>query len=165
MKALQYIAKTREYLDYLETHILNVQNAWNEVRKVVAYWPELADDYVFHTLENDIICHDLSKFSSDEFTQYRAAFYPVDGETTDDAAFQRAWEHHYESNYHHHEHMETNRPDVMSVVHMYVDWLAMSYVFNGTPKSFYDRNKEKIDANLSPPRRELLNKLFKAMGK
>ena len=34
MQAIEAIAKTREYLDYVERHINNVARAWGEVMEV-----------------------------------------------------------------------------------------------------------------------------------
>lgn len=84
MKALEYIQKTREYLDYLERHIRNVQKAWEEIQDKCKDEYFVYDDMYWRALNDDICSHDLSKFSSHEFTQYRANFYPVESEIGSD---------------------------------------------------------------------------------
>ncbi len=45
MQALDLIGKTREYLDYLEEHILNVDRAWKEIQKSCKHMKFIYDDY------------------------------------------------------------------------------------------------------------------------
>lgn len=94
-------------------------------------------------MKREVEKHDLSKFSSDEFVQYRQKFFPIQGELPKelvDVEFSEAWEHHKEHNPHHH---ETIR-HFNDVVHMVIDWTAMSYKFGDTPREYYESNKSKI---------------------
>ncbi len=140
MKGQDYIDKTREYLDYLEEHIENVRLAFDSLSRACDGMWWVGDDYTWHQLRQDIVYHDISKFSKEEFTQYRKSFFPVGKEKKDQSAFNNAWTHHKENNNHHHETLNS----FPAIVHMVIDWTAMGYKFNGTAQEYYEANKEKI---------------------
>jgi|TARA_R110002167_G_scaffold150637_2_gene344385 hypothetical protein len=161
MQALELIKKTREYLDYVERHINNVARAWKEIQKKCPNESIIYDDDMFHSLDNEVERHDLSKLSIEEFVQYRERFYPTEGEVdaatlavgrgslVSDRSFTEAWENHKNLNPHHWQNWVAipkvcNRTQVVHCTHMVIDWLAMSYEFGDTPRSYYDKNKEHI---------------------
>jgi argonaute-like protein implicated in RNA metabolism and viral defense len=96
-------------------------------------------------LHNQVEHHDISKFSAEEFTQYRDKFFPVQGIPIDDKphAFKLAWVHHYNSNTHHWESASTE----IDVLHMIIDWTAMGYKFGDTAQSYYESQQDKIKLN------------------
>lgn len=140
MKGQDYIDKSRQYLDYLEEHLKNVQRAFTEVSDACDGMQWVGDDYSWHTLRSEIIAHDLSKFSKEEFVQYRDSFFPVNDEDKKFSGFDAAWQNHKEKNPHHHE----TAQNYHDLVHMVIDWTAMGYKFGGTAKSYYEANKEKV---------------------
>lgn len=140
MAGQDYIEKTRQYLDYLEEHLENVRLAFIELSNACDGMMWVGDDCSWHTLRQEVICHDLSKFSKWEFTQYRAQFFPVDETDKEHSDFALAWENHKDENPHHHEVAE----NYLDIVHMIVDWTAMGYKFGDTPREYYERNKDKI---------------------
>jgi len=140
MAGQDYIDETRRYLDYLEEHLRNVQTAFTEVSNACDGMSWVGDDYSWHTLREDIIYHDLSKFSKEEFTQYRDTFFPVSDADKGNCDFDLAWENHKEENHHHHE----NAENFLDIVHMVVDWTAMGYKFGDTAQQYYERNRDKI---------------------
>jgi hypothetical protein len=147
MKALEYIGRTREYLNYLERHILNVASAWKELQNKCKDMNFIYDDFYFFTIDEQIKEHDISKFSKEEFTTYRKRFYPVEGEKCDSLG--HAWEHHKHNNSHHWENWTKEKqyaPNgwMIPCVHMIVDWMAMSYEFKDTAQSYYEKNKDRI---------------------
>ena len=149
MLARKYIQKTREYLDYLDRHIDNVERAWKEVQEKCSSMHMIWEDFYWHSLDLAVKQHDLSKFSKEEFTQYRAFFYPVDDEITVKEDFDMAWAHHKICNDHHWENwtqIKECHPNEQALccTHMVVDWLAMSYEFGDTPRSYYENNKDSI---------------------
>lgn len=159
MQALEAISKTREYLDYVERHINNVARAWQEVMAAMEKnggYPIHYDDFRWQVMKAEVEHHDISKLSSSEFVQYRQKFYPTknEAEATDKTeqkkAFDDAWEHHWKCNSHHWENWtrrinESSPYDAeIHCTHMVIDWLAMSYEFGDTPRSYYERNKERI---------------------
>ena len=157
MNTLSVIHKTREYLDYVEEHYNNVQKAYSNVRALCEYdtninWEKLYDD---------VVAHDMSKLSKDEFVQYREAFYPVVGKVA--SLDKDAWEHHKIHNSHHWETIEASKyiNDVdrqLDLVHMVIDWTAMSYKFGGSAEQYYRDNVKKI--KLSTINISFINKVF-----
>lgn len=143
MKGQDYIDKTREYLDYVEEHLDNVKKAFNELSKICDGMWWVGDDFTWHTLRGQVICHDLSKLSKEELVQYRDSFYPVTEPDKTDSGMDDAWENHKLKNSHHHESLET----LIDVVHMVIDWTAMGYKFGDTAQQYYESNKDKIVLN------------------
>lgn len=136
----EYIKQTRAYCDYLEEHFNNIAKAFDEVYSACKQLNFFIDDYNFHTLYREVELHDISKFSAEEFTQYREKFFPINNQQVDVTDFNKAWEHHYTNNTHHWESATTQ----LDVVHMVIDWTAMSYKFGGTAQSYYEANLHKI---------------------
>lgn len=149
-----YIDKTREYLNYIEEHLKNVQLAFTEVSDACEGMQWVGDDYSWHIVRGDVMAHDLSKFSKEEFTQYRDSFFPVNGLKKNDSDFCSAWENHKLQNSHHHETVQ----NYLDIVHMVIDWTAMGYKFGDTAQEYYERNKDKII--LSEQNIEFLNEVF-----
>lgn len=147
MQALELISKTREYLDYLEEHILNVRKAWAELQVKCKKMRFIYDDYVYNWIGGEVEMHDLSKLSEFEFIQYRKAFYPTTTEPRFDMS--QAWEHHKAENPHHWENW-TKRSEYnpyeweVHFVHMVIDWMAMSYKSGDSAREYYEKNKDKI---------------------
>ena len=147
MKALELINKTREYLDYLEEHILNVGKAWNELQDKCKDMEFIYNDYLFGGIDEEVRRHDISKLSKYEFMEYRLCFFPTKSESK--TKLSEAWEHHKEYNTHHWENWTTNEysdPNewIIHCAHMIVDWMAMGYKFNDTAQVYYEKNKDKI---------------------
>lgn len=146
------IQKFREYLDYIEEHYNNVQEAWRMVQ-------EKCPAEKFKWLQNrekswigiDVANHDSSKLSSAEFTQYRRKFFPCEGEsmTGVDIEFKDAWEHHKTVNTHHWQnwtqaYKEYHPLAEMRLVSNLVDWIAMGIKSGSTAKEYYETAKDTI---------------------
>lgn len=146
MKGQDYIDKTREYLDYLEEHLQNVAKAFQEISSACDGMVWVGDDYTWHTLRHEVMMHDISKFSAEEFTQYRSKFCPIDGEVEHD--FDNAWKHHQLKNTHHWQSIRRDKkyPGIteMDLVHMVIDWTAMGYKFGDTAEAYYRANADTI---------------------
>lgn len=140
MKAKEYIDKTRAYLEYLEEHIENVRLAFDNLSRDCDGMQWVGDDMTWHFVRQEVYLHDVSKFSKEEFTQYRKSFHPIAGEKQDEWAFVRAWEHHKDNNKHHHQVVD----NFNEIVLMVIDWTAMGYKFGDTAQEYYEANKEKI---------------------
>ena len=103
MKGEDYIQSTRKYLDYLQEHLANVSKAFSELSEACdgkEHW--VGDDCAWHTLHNEVVHHDLSKFTKEEFIQYRDNFFPVNDTDKKNSSFELAWENHKQENHHHH---------------------------------------------------------------
>ena len=138
MKGMDYIDQTRAYCDYLEEHLTNVAKAFEIVSKACEGMAWVGDGKTWFNIREDVVNHDLSKFSEAEFVQYRNYFFPIDGNKYD---MSDAWDNHKTMNHHHHETAETES----DIVHLVVDWLAMSIKFGDTPLSYYNSTKADID--------------------
>lgn len=154
MKTLDEINKTREYLDYIEDHIKNVNKAWKLIQEKCKDMSIVVDDYYFNLLDIEVYYHDESKLSEQEFVQYRKAFYPTKDEIAKGKYdMSEAWEHHKSLNPHH---WETWAKDGQSkgfpylnvwevhCTHMVIDWIAMSFAMGGTAQEYYEKNKDRI---------------------
>ena len=163
MKTLELIAKTREYLDYIEEHVLNVQKAFEIANDKWKNDSIIYDDWKWHELKGLIECHDDCKLSEDEFVQYRKYFYPTDTEehyansthgvpstAFAQEGFDNAWEHHKANTRHHWETMPTH-PIYRQIflAEMVLDWIAMSMKFGGTAIEYYEKEKQKIEISSS----------------
>lgn len=157
MKALEEIRVTRNYLDYLQEHIINVHKAWQIVQEKCKDLSIVYDDFKYNSLDEEVRSHDLSKLSKEEFFAYRRKFFPTDIEVQQDEQelkeiekdFDKAWRHHYENNDHHWEKWKTSsysHPYAHEIhcAHMVIDWMAMGMKFGDT-REYYDKNKDKID--------------------
>lgn len=150
MEILDMIQKTREYLDYIEEHVLNVQKAWDALKLKCRDMRFIYDDFFYFSISKDIEYHDLSKLSENEFVQYRRAFFPTKTEPKYELG--KAWDHHKAYNPHHWENWTDvypkcfTHPDDWEIncVHMVCDWMAMGYKFGDTAQEYYEKNKEKI---------------------
>jgi len=154
MKGQDYIDKTREYLIYLEKHLENVRRAFCELSEICDGMWWVADDVSWHTLRVEVEYRDLSKFSKEEFVQYRDFFFPVNDEDKKNSGMDTAWENHKVKNPHHHETVK-NRLDV---IHMIIDWTAMGYKFGDTAQQYYETNKDKI--NLTDDQIKIMYEVF-----
>lgn len=150
---IEVIQKTREYLDYVERHINNVQKAWELIKEKCKNedFDFLTNEIKHNLILNDVLWHDLSKLSENEFVQYRQYFFPTDFETKNKGKFLQAWEHHKTHNKHHWQswtkHLENTNEHPMKevyVVTMVIDWVAMGFEFGDTAKAYYEANKDDI---------------------
>ena len=163
MKILEEINKTREYLDYIEEHVLNVQKAWKEIQEKCKDMSFIWDDACYFSIDNEIKLHDLSKMSEQEFIQYRKTFFPTNEEKEKDKYdISKAWEHHKKHNPHHWETWTlSNKEQVIHCVCMICDWMAMAYKFNDTAKRYYEKNKDEIliQSDMIPFMYEIFNRI------
>lgn len=144
---IEKINKFREYLDYIEEHYSNVQKAWKIINKKCKgkSFRFMGDDFIWHNIDKNVKMHDMSKLSTEEFTQYRQYFFPCDYESKNEDIFNKAWEHHKSNNTHHWQNWVSNKLDEHCLVEMIIDWMAMGMKFNDTAKSYYEKNKSEIN--------------------
>ena len=153
LKGHKYIKATRDYLDYLEEHFNNIEKAFDEITKACGHFASVADEAAWHSLKEEVQNHDLSKFSPEEFTQYRNRWHTTQGELMNTEAWNKAWKHHYTNNTHHAESIRNHQdyPGVTErdLLHMVIDWTAMSYKFGDSAESYYNCNKHNIKLTTS----------------
>ncbi len=157
MKGEDYIESTRLYLDYLQEHLDNVAKAFSELSEACdgkEYW--VSDDSAWNTLRYDVVHHDISKFTKEEFTQYRDNFFAVNDLDKENSCFSAAWENHKKENSHHHETAE----NLNDLVHMIIDWVAMSYKFKDDARAFYEKSKPIMGKNITDDFHEFIARQF-----
>lgn len=149
MVGLEYIQKIREYCDYVEEHLLNVEKSWKILQIACKDEHFIYDDCLYWTIDGMVQAHDISKMSVEEFIPYQRNFYPV-GKEKDPAEFAAAWEHHKMWNPHHWENWTTLKetaPNQLAChcVCMVIDWMAMGLKFGDTAESYYESHKYGIN--------------------
>lgn len=170
MDGQDYIDQTRAYLDYLEQHLSNIAKAFQELSEACDGMAWVGDDWSWHTIRKEVEQHDLSKFSKLEFTTYRKKFFPVEGESFSEHDWDIAWHNHQKCNPHHHQSIryDAGMPGLTEhdLVHMVVDWTAMSYEFGGTAESYYLANQSTIPIHeeFKPFLQELFDRLRRYNG-
>lgn len=147
MRGVAHIQKIREYCDYLEEHLLNVEKSWKILQIACKDMSVVYDDCKYWSIDAMIQDHDISKMSVGEFIPYQRNFFPVDEK--DPEEFAKAWEHHKEHNPHHWENWTNMRPhspyeQECHCVCMVIDWMAMGLKFGDTAEDFYTKNRAKI---------------------
>jgi hypothetical protein len=148
MEGIKHISKIREYCDYVEEHLLNIEKSWKTLQTVCSDMSFMYDDYLYWSIDGMIQNHDVSKMSHEEFIPYQQNFFPV-GEK-DPYLFGLAWQHHLEHNPHHWEKWTTT-PERMPneqyahCVCMIIDWMAMGLKFGDTAEKYYAANRHKIE--------------------
>lgn len=151
--------KEAEYKEYITTHINNVKKAWEMMRESKGCMNIIKKSIDNYIIPNSILSldgfiyaedlfiktHDHSKFSLEEWDAYRRHFYPISDKEKEESKedFEKAWVHHYTVNTHHWNHWYKNKKnvnamDLISVVELCCDWIAMNMVFKGTAIDFYN---------------------------
>jgi len=145
---LEKVVKTREYLNYVEEHYKNVQDAWGVIKGACKDMNIVYDDFVYGAINEFIIQHDMSKLSAEEFIQYRENFRPISDEEKCEG-FDAAWENHKKCNPHHWQNWveiddENPYTQLVHCVCMVADWIAMGMKFGDTARDYYEKNKGEI---------------------
>lgn len=140
------------YAAYVKDHIAKVQKSFNERGHMLGRVLQLSHDDMSE-LAKRVAEHDQSKWSVDEFPQYRNYFYPAQGEVKIDEQFAAAWKHHYETNDHHPEHWVINGVatdmSILAIAEMILDWEAMSRNFGGNPRVWFRDSKNKFNISVA----------------
>lgn len=193
VKTEDVIEKEKEYVQYIINHINNVYRAFLSIfYSCKQYIPNgyTAEEYkeAIDKVKIDIVDHDRSKFSDEEFHPYRVKFFPTLAEkqkmeedieflnkVKDD--FEEAWKHHYQNNDHHtkyylipeHDGIDAHYNDMplYAIIHMICDWCAMSLYFNDdmtTVIDWYNKDAEDEKSEMTEKTKatveELLQKIF-----
>ena len=145
--------KKKEYIEYIDNHQANVWNAWcKNMNLFLDIFPFLSDLVNQKKIQNNIIIHDKSKYSDEEFEPYRIQFFSINDKEKEGNKenFDMAWKHHYTNNMHHwnywvNEKGEAKEMDDFSIIEMICDWMAMGVQFNNTAAEYYEKNKDKIN--------------------
>ena len=157
--------KEKEYNEYIREHVLNVTNAYICIKDGLLLHLMCDEDL----LARNIAKHDASKYSKEEYNAYRMKFFPDNNpeelsypKRIKDAAFEKAWKHHYTVNAHHPEYWIANdKPIPMlpySIAEMFCDWAAMSYKFNTVPSKWYEDKMKRDPFKFHPATKLIVEK-------
>lgn len=146
------MSRKDEYKQYLDTHIKNVQRAWDELLK-----PHVSDNRLKLVVSELVSYHDDSKFSDEEWTPYLNYFYPDPVIPSDkvDRDFDYARLHHIHFNPHHWQHWILHEDEgnlkildmpEAEVLHMLCDWGSFRYTDNSyhSTREWYEFNKSHM---------------------
>lgn len=126
---------SEQYDRYLDQHRRNVRRGWEWL---VDNLPDLFGNVDLHTMKTQILNHDASKNSLDEYAAYDRYFYSGQRSFQVAQDFQKAWLHHIHENPHHWHHWvlisdESEEDqmvlemDYIYIIEMICDWWAFSW--------------------------------------
>jgi hypothetical protein len=154
---MNYEQSKEIYKKYIDDHRANVKKAWDMFRIKLKGYKYLDNDFITNAIDTHINNHDLSKYGEDEFEPYRQKWYAYDGETTDEAIYESAWQHHKDNNPHHWEHWFNPKTQAFKLpnygeaekftylVEMLCDWIAMGMKDgNDDAMKWYQTNKDIV---------------------
>ena len=165
------LREEQEYLDYIANHVFNVQMAY------FTFADKLREDLNIDDVKMNlrIFSHDVSKYSDEEFYAYRKYFYPINIQEKDEAAFNKAWEHHYTYNDHHPHYWVVNKEALINrkniiandmtdeaIAEMICDWIAMSVAKGTSMVKWYSNANEKelFSSNTKKKVDNIMNKVW-----
>ena len=147
---------SKEYDEYLKSHIDSVRQAGEWMAKNLSYFKEAPASFRNNFLGN-VMRHDKSKYYSCEYDAYDAYFYGK----KDEDAFNRAWLHHIHVNEHHWQHwllmnddgkyrdpdkvIALEMPEIF-VFEMIADWWSFSWKCGNLNEIFnwYEEHKDNV---------------------
>ena len=179
-ESLEKNQKQKEYLDYINEHILNVQKAFAE------YFLPLLDKSNLSSVLSDeelkegirkaavtVKDHDASKFGDEEFDGYREKYYPTATETADpelqlqvEEKSEIAWIHHYHHNWHHPMYWvdpKTNEKldmNLEAIIEMICDWIAMDMKYHTGVIEWYENKAIKEKKAMTDRTRQLTEEIM-----
>lgn len=161
MEGIKHINKIREYCDYIEEHLQNVEKSWKVLQEACKDMNIIYDDYLYWNIDTMVKAHDVSKMSTEEFIPYQRNFFPLGGK--DNSGIDSAWEHHLGHNQHHWENwtkIKEKFPNeqVCHCTCMVIDWMAMGLKFGDTAEEYYKANRGHIE--IPEWAEDFINKIF-----
>ena len=146
------------YKKYVDDHISAVKKCCSLYGKDVCDFVSLdrtpvggkmiSPETIYFRLAYVVRRHDESKYSDKEFSAYAAKFYPTKEDIANKEQVEenahKAFEHHYKHNAHHPEFWKLNGKIMHmlsdSFAEMIIDWIAMSYINNGSLYEWWFNN-------------------------
>ena len=157
-----------QYDRYLDQHRRNVRRGWEWL---VDNLPDLFSKVDLHAMKTQILNHDASKNSPEEYAAYDRYFYGGNKSFRVVQDFRRAWLHHIHENPHHWQHWVLNNDepeegevvlemDYIYVIEMICDWWAFSWQKGDLSEifSWYDKHQKYI--KLAPNTRKTVEDIL-----
>ena len=164
------LAKEKEYMDYIKTHIENVQKAYDGMCKNPKLQASEPIRKALEELKLNIASHDASKYSDSEFEPYRKNFHSINDEekAENEEDFERAWEHHYTVNSHHPEYWKHDNVildmSLPAILEMLCDWQSFKYIGQGPAIEYWAKKKEEKSKIMTSKTVEIVDKLLSILG-
>lgn len=143
-----------QYDRYLDQHRRNVRRGWEWL---VDNLPDLFSKVDLHAMKTQILNHDASKNSPEEYAAYDRYFYGGNKSFRVVQDFRRAWLHHIHENPHHWQHWVLNNDEPEEgevvlempyecIIEMICDWWAFSWQKGDLSElfSWYDKHQKYI---------------------
>ncbi len=157
-----------QYDRYLDQHRRNVRRGWEWL---VDNLPDLFSKVDLHAMKTQILNHDASKNSPEEYTAYDRYFYGGSKSFRVVQDFRKAWLHHIHENPHHWQHWVLNNDepeegevilemDYIYIIEMICDWWAFSWQKGDLSEifSWYDKRQKYI--KLAPDTRKTVEDIL-----
>lgn len=154
---------SKEYNQYLEEHIANVNKAYDWL---CAHFPELQNKMLGHEVIFGL--HDQSKYSVDEYDAYDKYFYGGNRSFDVVQDFNKAWLHHIHQNPHHWQYwilVHDDEPEEILdmpywyIVEMICDWWSFSFK-TGNLFEIFDWYEKHKGMKLSNKTRKTVEKIL-----
>lgn len=159
---------SNQYDSYLDQHRRNVRRGWEFL---VDNLPDLFSKVDLRAIKTQILNHDASKNSPEEYDAYDRYFYGGNKSFRVVQDFQKAWLHHIHENPHHWQHWVLNNDepeegevvlemDYIYIIEMICDWWAFSWQKGDLSEifSWYDRHQKYI--KLAPNTRKTVEDIL-----
>lgn len=162
---------SQEYSEYIVNHKNNVKNGFEWLKK---YLPDIFDEDLLSDTEANILHHDDSKTSVDEYDAYDAYFYGGNRSFEVVENFNRAWLLHIHRNPHHWQYwiLRNDDPDQGEIlidipdcyiIEMICDWWSFSWKQENLYEIFkwYEERKDyiKLSSYTRKKVEDILNKM------
>lgn len=157
-----------QYDRYLDQHRRNVRRGWEWL---VDNLPDLFSQVDLHAMKTQILNHDASKNSPEEYAAYDRYFYGGNKSFRVVQDFRKAWLHHIHENPHHWQHWVLNNDepeegevvlemDYIYIIEMICDWWAFSWKKGDLSEifSWYDKHQKYI--KLAPNTRKTVEDIL-----
>jgi hypothetical protein len=146
-----------EYKNYVLEHKEKVSQFADWLKENL---PGLFENIDIETFDDIIEEHDESKFSEEEFEAYAQKWFG-DGKKTPE--YNRAWEHHWQSNEHHPEYWLGEDMPYVYILEMICDWGSFS-IASGDKKElsdfYFNKAKDDEEKNLSEATKEIIEDIL-----
>lgn len=159
---------SKEYTKYIEEHKANVKKAYDWLKK---------HRIIMKNIEKQILVHDISKYSDEEYDAYDKYFYGGKTKKVKDD-FNYAWLHHIHNNPHHWQHWVLVNDDEGTyalempynyVIEMICDWWSFSHKANNLYEIFawYEKHNSNMILHKKTKKlvEDILDKIRKELGK
>ena len=156
----------KEYDRYLKIHKKRIIASYNERVYALKQALQLSDTEV-NELRDRILKHDESRYSPEEWDNWRKSYFPENEEEKKEGkkTEELARKHHYKMNAHHPQHWNGKEMDKVSIAEMIIDWEADSRADGGNPLKWflYSEDAEDTKKELNEKTKEEVERVLQTI--